>query len=393
MFIEKDGDGYRFVSTDGRRMRILAVAEEYVREGLAWIDCLMEGCGCYNMEIERVTTKEIMLGGELEAAYPNYRKYVPEKKGRPLAADFGRRDFDTSVYTLNRAGFLFPHEYLKDLGIPYETAWNVYGTSGKAAVVFEQNAARAALKAVIMPRNPDEYDASVFNWTAANNPAETRLREAPATDSEPASEAEDEPEPAIEAEAEPSIEAAAKEEAEPVIEAEREAPIEAEAKQGEKSKPVMKGEFAKRKKTFTKEEKAAYYKEKRERAEAQYNSVLESVGNNREKLYALFDLLNARSPCSLYSDKNKAIVIANGTLDARSFLQWKQAGRKVKKGARAFFIFKPCLFKDSGSADENGNPVKDAVLFGFTPVFRYEDTESADDSVYIYEPVKQDIAA
>jgi hypothetical protein len=84
MFIEKDGDGYRFVSTDGRRMHILEIAGECVREGLAWIDCLREGRGCYNMEIERITAKEIMLGSGIDAAYPNYRKVVPEKRGKNL---------------------------------------------------------------------------------------------------------------------------------------------------------------------------------------------------------------------------------------------------------------------------------------------------------------------
>ena len=99
-------------------------------------------------------------------------------------------------------------------------------------------------------------------------------------------------------------------------------------------------------------------------------------------------LLNARSPCANYSLKNKAVVIANDTLDARSFVRWQKAGRKVKKGTKAFTIYKPRVFNDTKETDEDGNPVTEAVAWGFSPVFRYEDTEPADDSVCRYQSKK-----
>jgi hypothetical protein len=144
------------------------------------------------------------------------------------------------------------------------------------------------------------------------------------------------------------------------------------------AEPRAHGELTIRKKTRYKEEKAADRKAKSEQAERQYNGILASVDNDMERLLALMDDINAYSPCASYSLKNKAIVIANDTRDARTFLQWKEAERMVKKGAKAFYIYKPRVFKDRGQTDENGNPVKEAVLFGFIPVFRYEDTEPAD---------------
>jgi hypothetical protein len=177
------------------------------------------------------------------------------------------------------------------------------------------------------------------------------------------------------------------------------AAIEAEKAEEPEAKPEPRtsGEVAARKKRgskkdCTKEEKAAYHKAKADRMTEQYNRILASVDNDMAKLQALLDALNARSPCASYSFKNKVIVIANETLDARTFLQWKEAGRKVKKGAKAFDIFRPCKFKDSNSVDEDGNPVKEAVLFGAAPVFRYEDTEPADDRPYIYEPCREPLS-
>jgi hypothetical protein len=106
------------------------------------------------------------------------------------------------------------------------------------------------------------------------------------------------------------------------------------------------------------------------------------------------DDINAYSPCASYSLKNKAIVIANDTLDARSFLQWKEANRMVRKGAKAFCIYKPCVFKDTEQTDESGIPVKEAVLFGLTPVFRYEDTEPSKTVItpYLYTPVREHVS-
>jgi hypothetical protein len=61
------------------------------------------------------------------------------------------------------------------------------------------------------------------------------------------------------------------------------------------------------------------------------------------------------------------LAIAHGTRDARSFIDWRKAGRKVRKGAKAVYLWK----------QSNGS-------FSPMPVFRYEDTEG--DEV-AYEPI------
>jgi len=80
-------------------------------------------------------------------------------------------------------------------------------------------------------------------------------------------------------------------------------------------------------------------------------------------------------PAARWSLLNRTIMCLEGTQDARGFRQWQKAGRKVKKGARAFFILAPVVrkVKDEETEEER------QVLAGFVPlaVFRAEDTEGA----------------
>lgn len=77
-------------------------------------------------------------------------------------------------------------------------------------------------------------------------------------------------------------------------------------------------------------------------------------------------------PSEQWSFLNRIIMWMNGTYDARGYRQWLDAGRHVKKGARAFHIFAPRLVKEK---KEDGE--EDFSLIGFlqVPVFCYEDTE------------------
>jgi hypothetical protein len=74
-------------------------------------------------------------------------------------------------------------------------------------------------------------------------------------------------------------------------------------------------------------------------------------------------------PAKNWSFLNRTIMIMRGTSDARGFRQWEQAGRKVKKGAKAFYILAPLIFKNKKS--------EELLVKGFkpVPVFRLEDTE------------------
>jgi antirestriction protein ArdC len=98
-------------------------------------------------------------------------------------------------------------------------------------------------------------------------------------------------------------------------------------------------------------------------------------------------------PCRRWSELNQFITfMIGGTCDARGIRQWAKAGRKVKKGAKAFYIYVPMIIstpKATDPEDETANAVTNAVetgidkdkkaLVGFRlmPVFRVEDTEGA----------------
>jgi hypothetical protein len=81
-------------------------------------------------------------------------------------------------------------------------------------------------------------------------------------------------------------------------------------------------------------------------------------------------------PCSAWSIGNQLLCLIAGTEDARGFRQWQEAGRKVKKGARAFSILAPCTVKRT-ELDAAGDEVERVAVVGFrgVPVFRLEDTE------------------
>ena len=98
-------------------------------------------------------------------------------------------------------------------------------------------------------------------------------------------------------------------------------------------------------------------------------------------------------PIDRWSWGNRFICAFYGTADARTFNQWKEAGRHVKKGAKAFYLLAPNTFKID-AVDKGGNPILDesgrqkkrSVVTGFRgfPVFRVEDTEG--DPLPSYEP-------
>lgn len=103
-----------------------------------------------------------------------------------------------------------------------------------------------------------------------------------------------------------------------------------------------------------------------------------AAGFLRERLFSD----GIKIPCRNWSFLNQLITFAEGTRDARGIKQWNSAGRKVKKGARAFHIFVPMLYPqntaeqtDKGGEPESGNTVKTLTGFKLMPVFAVEDTE------------------
>jgi hypothetical protein len=87
-------------------------------------------------------------------------------------------------------------------------------------------------------------------------------------------------------------------------------------------------------------------------------------------------------PADKWSFLNRVLMYLNDTEDARGFRQWKQAGRYVKKGSKAFYIIGPVTRKITAEISvESGETVREEkqILAGFKaiPVFRFEDTDGA----------------
>jgi hypothetical protein len=78
-------------------------------------------------------------------------------------------------------------------------------------------------------------------------------------------------------------------------------------------------------------------------------------------------------PCRNWSFLNQFVTFLSGTADARGYRQWQEAGRQVKKGARAVYILVPMIYKiKAGENEEDKETLKG---FKAMPVFRVEDTE------------------
>ena len=96
-------------------------------------------------------------------------------------------------------------------------------------------------------------------------------------------------------------------------------------------------------------------------------------------------------PCRKWSELNQFITfMMGGTSDARGVRQWAKAGRKVKKGAKAFYIYVPMIYtphnpekpetktvdeETNAEKKEDGKDKKELAGFRLMPVFRVEDTE------------------
>lgn len=90
---------------------------------------------------------------------------------------------------------------------------------------------------------------------------------------------------------------------------------------------------------------------------------------------------NDNKPSDKWSLSNRILMAVAGTEDARGFKQWQEAGRQVRKGAKAFYILGPCTKKKNKIVidpdTEEERQEEKIVIIGFKtiPVFRVEDTE------------------
>lgn len=78
-------------------------------------------------------------------------------------------------------------------------------------------------------------------------------------------------------------------------------------------------------------------------------------------------------PSANWSISNRTIQFIFGTSDSRGYRQWLEAGRQVKKGAKALYILAPCIKKQKDEETEEDKFV--LTSFKAVPVFRVEDTD------------------
>ena len=90
-------------------------------------------------------------------------------------------------------------------------------------------------------------------------------------------------------------------------------------------------------------------------------------------------------PIDNWSWGNRMLAWLNNTVDARTFNQWRTAGRSIQRGAKAFCILAPCTYKVK-KEDEDQDAVEKVKVVGFraVPVFRIQDTDGA--VIRTYEP-------
>lgn len=127
------------------------------------------------------------------------------------------------------------------------------------------------------------------------------------------------------------------------------------------------------------DERAAKVKARTEEAVAAFLRMIET--RRFPEVVGKLTILSRASdaPSAKWSAGNQALMIAAGTMDARGFRQWEEVGRRVKKGAKALYIFAPRTVKRVEIDETTGEEIERYVLIGFTttPVFRVEDTEGA----------------
>jgi len=130
---------------------------------------------------------------------------------------------------------------------------------------------------------------------------------------------------------------------------------------------------------------------KKNRIREAMETVLKAFESDPEKV-ALAVFKGNGKPSDSWSFFNRLIMFMNNTADARGFRQWQKVGRRVKKGAKAFYILAPIrkkvpvkIRREEERINENGEvevvEIEETILVeklvGFKPipVFRYEDTE------------------
>ena len=121
-----------------------------------------------------------------------------------------------------------------------------------------------------------------------------------------------------------------------------------------------------------------------EKAKAMLDGLVEKISEERVATFIRGRLFSdgVELPCMKWSLLNQFAVFMAGAGDARGYRQWQEAGRNVKKGAKALYILVPMIIgKKNGneeaikSMDSGESEAESKLWFKLMPVFRAEDTE------------------
>ena len=93
------------------------------------------------------------------------------------------------------------------------------------------------------------------------------------------------------------------------------------------------------------------------------------------------------APSETWSLSNRVLAyIQTGSLDCRTFQQWKKVGRNVKKGAKAAYILGPCQYTVKN--EETDEEHQELRGFRGIPEHPFEDTEGDELPQYDYIPLE-----
>lgn len=130
-----------------------------------------------------------------------------------------------------------------------------------------------------------------------------------------------------------------------------------------------------------------------EKAQAALDKVIRQFeeGDLTDMVQALAILPAPGAPCYSWTFSNRALLAAQKyTVDGRGFNQWREVGRKVKKGATAGYIFAPYM-RGTDTIGQDGKKVYELKGWHTVAVFAAHETEPIDPAApdtLTYAPVQ-----
>ena len=392
VYAEVDGQWTNLIATDGHRVHILRYDDASVMFPHETI-----------MEVITNTQKQIVFSGGIDGIYPNYRRVIPDTGKALKISILQKSDITDIAYLAMAHGVKINCKFLEPL---VGRAWEGYLTAPGKAAVFTSFSRRTAPKAVIMPQHHEaDKDAAdeaerIFALAKAAAGAPVTIDDPP-----PAAEALDvmDDAPAVIDTTENadiidgyrSIVGEAPDGSAVTILSYRhvdEDTPEAEPPdvdgQPQDEPPAKKWREIQ---AIPKDERREYARAKKAERKAAMEAKIEAaladgIATGGMSIDEACKRINAKGPAANYQSPHNYLIVAyHQTIDARTFKAWQKAGRKVRKGAKAFFIDQPHVVGWHLVTDDAGETVRQPTVVSVPcPVFAYEDT---DGEPVDYEPM------